>query len=118
MPEETREQIIVEALKHCSGSVIDAAMRYQTSRSDDDLRKVILGVFERDLPENKVAALETATDESRIMEDLGMDSFGMISVIMTAEEVLGVTIANEELKGVTTLGALKQFLQSKVTAAA
>jgi len=63
-------------------------------------------------------SLAAATDESRIMEDLGMDSFGMISVVMTAEEVLGVSIANEELKDVITLGALKQFLQAKVSATA
>ncbi len=114
MSSESREQIITDALKHCSAEAVAAAMRYQTSHSDDDLTNLILGVFERDLPDHCVGALTAATDDSRIMEDLGMDSFGMISVVMTAEEVLGVSIANEELKEVSTLGALKRFLQMKV----
>jgi 3-hydroxyacyl-[acyl-carrier-protein] dehydratase len=116
MSTETRDSIIKETLKHCSPETLAAAVSYQTSRSEAELGKLILGVFERDLPERSVASLSAATDESRIMEDLGMDSFGMISVVMTAEEVLNISIANEELNEVTTLGELKRFLQAKVVA--
>ena len=49
----------------------------------------------------------------KLMEDIGMDSFGMIEVVMTAEEVLGLTIATEEMNGIATLGDLKKFLRAK-----
>ena len=116
MSTEPRDSIIKETLKHCSPETLAAAISYQTSRSEAELGKVILGVFARDLPDHRAGSITTATDDSRIMEDLGMDSFGMISVIMTAEEVLNISIANEELKEVTTLGELKRFLQAKVLA--
>ena len=35
---------------------------------------------------------------------------------MTAEEVLGITVATEEMNSIRTLGDLKQFLRSKLTA--
>ena len=73
-------------------------------------------MLERDLPEERVAGLATATDASRISEDIGMDSFGMIDVVMTAEEVLGISIENNEMRGLSTLGDLKQFLKAKTQA--
>ena len=54
----------------------------------------------------------------KLIEDIGMDSFGMIEVVMTAEEVLGLTIATEELSSIVTLGDLKKFLRDKFGASA
>lgn len=112
---DTREQDIIRSLKRCSEETVAAALRFQSSRDAGDLAVIIRGVLERDLPETHTAALDTATDTTRLIEDLGMDSFGMMEVVMTAEEVFGITVANQELRDVTTLGSLKSFLLAKVT---
>ena len=112
------EQDIIRALKRCSEETIAAALRFQSSPTEADLDLIMRGVLERDLPETHVAALAAATDETRLMADLGMDSFGMMEVVMTAEEVLGISVANEELREVGTLGSLKAFLMQKTQAQA
>jgi len=113
---DERQQEIKTTLKRCSEATIAAALRYSTTLSDDDLDAIIRGVLQRDLPEERVAGLAMATDASRISEDIGMDSFGMIDVVMTAEEVLGISIENNEMRGLSTLGDLKQFLKAKTQA--
>lgn len=109
-----REQDILKALKRCNEECVAAAQRFQLSRHPADLMLIVQGVLERDLPENHKADLATATDATRLVEDLGMDSFGMMEVVMTAEEVLGISVGNNELRQVTTLGELKTFLLAKV----
>ena len=113
-PPSDREKEITSALKHTSEETVQAALRFQHSRSPDDLDIIIRNVLKRDLPEDVAGNAETATDESRLVEDLGMDSFGTIEVMMTAEEVFGITIANSEMKDVATIGQLKQFLLAKM----
>jgi acyl carrier protein len=109
-----RTEEIRKALKRCSDETVDAALRLQEGVDDHDLDVIIRGVLARDLPEERLPALPDASDDSRLIEDIGMDSFGMIEVVMTAEEVLGITISNEEMKGITTLGELKSFLRAKL----
>jgi acyl carrier protein len=110
----TREQEITASLKRCSPETVAAALSFQTTHSEADLSKIINGVLERDLPDTHTAELAAATDETRLVDDLGMDSFGMIEVVMTAEEVFGITIPNQELRDIHTLGALKSYLLGKV----
>ncbi len=109
-----RKEEITTALKRCSEETRSAALRLQDHVDDRDLDLVIRGVLARDLQEERLPSLPKATDDSRLMDDIGMDSFGMIEVVMTAEEVFGITITNEEMKGIQTLGALKAFLRAKL----
>ena len=109
-----RTEEINKALKRCSHETVTAALRLQEGVDDTDLDVIIRGVLARDLQEERLPSLPDATDDSRLIEDIGMDSFGMIEVVMTAEEVLGITISNEEMKGITTLGELKSFLRTKL----
>ncbi len=111
---DPREQDIIRALKRCNEASIAAALRFQSSHDAADLSLIIQGVLERDLPDTHTGALATATDSTRLVEDLGMDSFGMMEVVMTAEEVFGISVANQELREVTTLGTLKTFIMAKV----
>lgn len=115
---DPREQDIIRSLKRCNEASIAAALRFQTSHDPADLALIIGGVLERDLPDTHTSALATATDATRLVEDLGMDSFGMMEVVMTAEEVFGISVANQELREVNTLGKLKTFLMAKVKSGA
>lgn len=113
---EERQQQITKSLKRCSEATLAAALRFEESRDLDELPTIILGVLDRDAATPKPEGIPAATDESRLIEDIGMDSFGMIEVVMTAEEVLGITVATQEMSGIHTLGELKTFLRSKLAA--
>lgn len=113
---DARKDDIIKALKRCSDETLAAALRLQDKPDEGDLDIVIRGVLARDLPDERTAALPDAGDDARLIEDIGMDSFGMIEVVMTAEEVLGITISNEEMKRIATLGELKDFLRAKLAA--
>ena len=84
---EERQQQITKSLKRCSEATLAAALRFEESRDLDELPAIVLGVLERDAANPKPEGIAAATDESRLIEDIGMDSFGMIEVVMTAEEV-------------------------------
>ena len=113
---ETRVQEITKSLKRCSEETLNAALRFEESRNLDELPAIILGVLARDAANPKPEGVAAATDEARLIEDIGMDSFGMIEVVMTAEEVLGITVANQEMNDIRTLGQLKAFLRTKFAA--
>lgn len=113
---EERKQEIVRSLKRCSDATVAAALRFEATRNVGELPAIVLGVLERDAANPKSEGIASATDESRLIEDIGMDSFGMIEVVMTAEEVLGVTVTTQEMKDIRTLGDLTQFLCAKLAA--
>ncbi len=113
---EERKLEITKSLKRCSDETVAAALRFEESRNLDELPAIIHGVLERDAANPKPEGVAAATDEARLIEDIGMDSFGMIEVVMTAEEVLGITVANQEMNEIRTLGQLKTFLRTKLTA--
>jgi acyl carrier protein len=109
-----REKEISDALKRCSHQTLAAAIRFQSTHTDEDLTIIINGVLERDLPDTHVAELAGADDHTLLIEGLGMDSFGMIEVVMTAEIAFGITICNEDLRDIHTLGSLKNYLLANV----
>ena len=115
---EDRKQEITKSLKRCSEETVAAALRFEETKNLDELDAIILGVLARDAANPRPDGVASVTDDMKLIEDIGMDSFGMIEVVMTAEEVLGLTIATEELSSIVTLGDLKKFLRSKFGASA
>ncbi len=113
---EERHQELVKSLKRCSDETVAAALRFEESHNLGELPTIILGVLERDAANPGPEGIAAATDESRLIEDIGMDSFGMFEVVMTAEEVLGLNVENDEMNDIRTLGQLKAFLHIKLTA--
>jgi acyl carrier protein len=113
---EERKLEIAKSLKRCSDETLEAALRFEESRDLAELPVIMLGVLARDAANPKPEGMAAATDDCRLMEDIGLDSFGMIEVVMTAEEVLGITVANQEMNDIRTLGQLKAFLRTKLAA--
>lgn len=113
---EERKQEITKSLKRCSDETVAAALRFEETHELNELPAIIIGVLQRDAATPPPEGIATAADEARLIEDIGMDSFGMIEVVMTAEEVLGITVVNEEMNDTRTLGQLKEFLRAKLAA--
>jgi acyl carrier protein len=51
------------------------------------------------------------------VEDLAIDSLTMLEIVFLAEEVLQVSLDNEELRAFRTVGEVKRFIVSKLAPA-
>ena len=67
------------------------------------------------LAEQFGVAANTISMDTSFEEDLGADSLDLVDMSMALEEVFGVEeLTEEEISGITTVGDLVRFLQSRV----
>lgn len=109
------EELLRDTLKRCSPDTLEAALKYRSTGDVSLVPVVVLGIVERFLDPDVVGNLRSGDDSVRFMDDLGMDSLTMIEAIMMVEESLGVSIKNEELLDLRTIGDLKSFIRDKIT---
>lgn len=112
--EPNDEDLLRESLKRCSPETIAAAMAFRQSGDVTLVPAVVLGIVERFLEPEVIGVLREGDDSIKFMEDLGMDSLTMFEAIMMVEESLGVSIKNEELWDLRTVGDLKTFISAKL----
>jgi len=55
---------------------------------------------------------EGLTDQSRIKEDLGADSLDVVEILMTVEERYGITVPDDVVMSIKTVGDLKKMLKT------
>ena len=104
-----------EALKRCPPATAEAACQFRRTGNRDFLPPIIFGVIARYVETRLRPMLEAPSDELRLREDLGLDSLTMMEIVLLTEDVLGITVSNEELTSLRTLGDVRQFIVSKVS---
>ena len=57
---------------------------------------------------------EKITMDSNVIEDLGADSLDMVELLSRLEDEEGITIPEEDLDGLTTVGAIARELEKIV----
>ncbi|MBE5756887.1 MAG: acyl carrier protein [Clostridiales bacterium] len=55
-------------------------------------------------------SVETITEEKEIVKDLGADSLDVVEMLMTIEEELSITIADEDAVNIKTVGDISKLL--------
>lgn len=105
---------IRDALKRCSPSTREAACAFRRTRSPDHLPAIIHGLLEHYVERDARAKLKRADDGLRLVEDLAIDSLTMLEIVFLAEDVLQITIDNEEMRPFRTVGDVKTFIVSKL----
>ncbi len=108
------DSALCEALKHCSPQTCEAALRFRATGNIAEIPLVIRGVIERFAARERRERLHAATPDLRLAEDLGLDSLTMMEIVMLTEEALPITISNEELRQLRTLGDVEQFIARKL----
>ena len=103
-----------EALKRCSPATCEAALRFRETDDPQYLGPIVVGIIERYVEPALRPRLQDPRDDLRLAEDLGLDSLTLMEIVMLAEEVLRITITNEELGRLRTLGEVRGFLARKV----
>ena len=58
------------------------------------------------------------TEEARFKEDLDADSLALIEFVMALEEKFDISVPEEELDGVTTVGQALDLVMAKLAASA
>ncbi len=104
-----------EALRRCTPATVEAALEYRKSGDVTQLPAVIFGIVERYVDPSVRARLSAdGVEDLRVVEDLGLDSLTIMEVVMLVEEVVLVTISNNDLRELRTLGDIKTFVDCRV----
>ncbi len=108
------EAALRESLKRCSPSTFEAAIQYRKTLNPEHVPAVVIGVIERFVEPDLRMKLKDADDDLRLIEDLGIDSLTMMEIVILVEEVLQMTINNDELRNLRTVGDVKTFIDCKI----
>lgn len=55
---------------------------------------------------------DSITEDSRFIEDLGFNSYDFISLLGEAEEVFGITIDEQQVADIHTVGEAIKYIES------
>lgn len=76
---------------------------------------VVLAVLRDHLPaDSPHRAAETLPDESRLVEDLGLDSLTIAEVVFFVEDLYRVRIPQNELEQLARVGDLRRYLRVRL----
>ena len=102
------------ALKRCPPATYYAACKFRQTGDATQLPAIITGVIERYVDREVRTKLAHEPETLRLREDLGLDSLTMMEVVMLAEEVLQISISNEELTQLQTIADVQRFFAAKL----
>ena len=104
------------AIRHLPAAVQAAYHKFEADGDVAALDVVILAILKDYIPRPSEKPLGGMPGETRLMEDLGFDSLAITEVVFFTEDLLGISIANEEIIQVRSLDDLRGFVRRKVTA--
>jgi|SRR5271165_6538791 len=108
------DELLREALRRCSASTREAAIEFRRTGNADCLPAIVDGLIEHYVEAGVRAKLRRGGDGLRLVEDLAIDSLTLLEIVYLAEDVLQVSIDNEDLRPFRTVGDIKVFLASKL----
>lgn len=103
-----------EALKRCPPSAYYAAYQFHLTGDAARIPPVVFGIVARYVEPSRRARLESPDDSLRLDEDLGLDSLTLVEIAALVEEVLPVSLADEELSRLRTLGGIRGLIETKL----
>ncbi len=107
------EEDLKDLLKRCPPGTYEAALAFRKSKDADQVETIVMGIIDRHLEPEQREILNDSDETLRMYEDLGMDSLTMLEIVMLVEQTLQVSVDNEELKDLRTIGDVKAYLKAK-----
>lgn len=104
-----------ESLKRCSEETIEAAIEYRGTKGADLVPTIVTGIIERFLEPDMRPQMSSGDDSLELFNDLGVDSLTMMEIVILVEEVVGVSIENEELRDLKSIADVKAFIRTKLS---
>ena len=68
-------------------------------------------MIEKIIAEQLKIDVGTVTDYKNLIEDLGADSLDTVQIVMELEEAFIVEITDDEAETLTTVGAIKKYIE-------
>ena len=54
------------------------------------------------------------TEDANVIDDLGLDSLDLANLVTEIEDEFNITVKDEDLEGVTTIGGFVEYVESLV----
>lgn len=94
---------------------ISSAQELRTGCSDETFESCLFGLLSFYLPSDVDAEAIQQKPDSRLREDLGLDSLALSEAMFKIEELFDIVIDNTELVNVVTLADARQLLTDKLS---
>ncbi|HZZ20493.1 MAG TPA: acyl carrier protein [Opitutaceae bacterium] len=101
------------ALAKFPSAVLEAFERYRATGDTNAVHEVVLAAVEDYAPPGQPSSTPL-TDGTRLIEDLGYDSVAVAELVFFLEDVFDVTISNEDILRVRTLGELRTCVSQRL----
>ncbi len=95
-------------------AAISAVLAFRETPSPAALDQAMRAILEFYLPSRLRRPLDTVPAETRLREDLGVDSLTLAEATFKLDDLFGVAIETREAAGIETLGGLHAFLCGKM----
>lgn len=96
---------------------LEGARALISASEPSDFERCLFGILTFYLPAGISAPETMPAPESRLKEDLGLDSLALAEAMFKIEELFEIRIENSELAEIQTLGDARRMLLSKLNAA-
>lgn len=107
-PDEIRSELV-----GFPAMTVEAALRFRETRLASDLDTVIVGTIALYDPKS-CKPFDVLSPDTRLREELGLDSLTLIEMAFKFDEMLGIAIESREVEQIKTLGELRDFLSAKL----
>lgn len=99
-----------DALRHCPPAVHEAVRRFRQKPRPELLPLILNPLIERYVAPDLRARLQGPSDDLLLLEHLGLDSLSLMEIMIRLEDVFPITIRDDELRQVRTLGDIRQLI--------
>lgn len=108
------EAALRDSLKRCSAETIEKAVELRKTGNPTLAGDVVIGIIERFLEPEKRELLKNPQDSLKMIEDLGLDSLTMVEIVLAVEDATGMSIDQEDVQKIHTLGDIKAYISAKL----
>jgi 3-hydroxyacyl-[acyl-carrier-protein] dehydratase len=105
-----------EKLRRLPPSALENFRKFRATGDEAALTALIFVVLYDFLPQKSKTGATGWPDAARLIEDLGFDSLAIAETVFFFEDLFTISISNEEIRQVRTVGELRAFVQKKLAA--
>jgi acyl carrier protein len=106
-----------EKLRRLPPGALENFRKFRATGDEAALTALIFAVLYDFLPQKAKGSTMSWPDSARLIEDLGFDSLAIAETVFFFEDLFRISISNEEILQVRTVGELRAFVQKKLAAA-
>lgn len=74
---------------------------------------MILDTVKNILAQQFEVSVDSMSEETNIVDDLGADSLDVVELVMSLEDEYGISIPDEDMPEMNTIGKIVEYIESK-----